>query len=112
MGRQGAANQLGGAKALLVHGQPRYIEDGLEIAIAMHQAGPCALKIPFRQLCFDQQPSQLEVHFRSICSAILQGDSGSETKLRLKPRLNPQEGTHSPPAQDARVTKNIHQQGV
>src|ERR1700733_11030952 len=112
MGSQGAANQLAGAKPFFVSGQSRHIEDGLEIAIAMHQVVPCALKISFGQLCFNQQPSQLEVLFTSILCAIFQGDSGPETEIGMKPRFDPEQGTDSGTMRDARIAKDIHKQRV
>ena len=78
----------------------------------MHQVAPCGLEIAFRQLGFDEQLSQLQVHLTSILRAVLQRDSRSEAKGRMKSRLDPEQGTDSRAAQDSRVTENVHEQRV
>ena len=78
----------------------------------MHQVAPGALKISFSQLCLDQQASQLEVDFTTIFSAVFQWDSRPESKIRMKPGLDPEQGTESRAVQDARVTKDIHQERI
>src|ERR1700761_9331897 len=51
---QRATNQLTGAKPIILHGQAAHVEDLLQIPIAMNQIAPGALKIPFRELRFDE----------------------------------------------------------
>jgi len=77
----------------LCHGQPRQIEDCFQIAIAMHQVSPRGLEITFRQFGLNQEAPQLQVDFRTILRAALQGDPRSETKAGPDTWRKPEKGT-------------------
>src|SRR5271156_3912908 len=84
-----AADELRRTVFFLCHGEPRQVEDGFQIAIAMHQVQPRGLEISFRQFGLNQEIPQLQVDFRSILRAALQGDPRSETKAGPDTRRKP-----------------------
>ena len=109
---EGAADELRRAVFFLCHGQPCQIEDGFQIAIAMHQVHPRSLEITFRQFGLNQKTPQLEVDFRSVLGAALQGDPRSETKARPNTGRKAEKGTERRPAKHPWVAKDVHQQRV
>src|ERR1700761_4536948 len=78
----------------------------------MHQVAPCRLKIAFRQLGFDEEIAQFQIHLTTILGSVLQRDSRSDAKLGTNTGWDSKQGTDRLAAQDSRIAKNIHKQRV
>jgi hypothetical protein len=110
--RQGAANQLARAVFFFPYRQAIDLKNRIEIAIAMHKVAPCRLKIAFCQLGFDEEIAQFQIHLTSILGAVLQGDPRPDPKLGMDAGWDSEQGTDGLAAQDSRVAKDVHEQGV
>src|ERR1700678_3296164 len=70
------------------------------------------LEITLRQFGFNQQTPQLQVDFRPILAAALEGDPRSEAKAGPDTRRKSEKGTDRWAAKHPWIAKNVHQQRV
>jgi hypothetical protein len=70
------------------------------------------LKVRFRELGLDHQVSESHVDFGSVRSAVAEGDSRPESKLRRQPARHSQHGTQVANRYAAPAAKYIHEQRI
>ena len=78
----------------------------------MHEVASRRLKIAFRQLGFDEEIAQFQIHLTSILAPALQRDPRPDTKLSMNAGWDSEQGTDGLAAQDSRVAKDVHEQRV
>lgn len=78
----------------------------------MYEVAPCRLEVAFRQLGFDEEIAQFQIHLTSILATALQRDPRPDAKLSMNAAWDSEQGTDGLAAQDSRVTKDVHEQRV
>src|ERR1700733_1933696 len=78
----------------------------------MHEVAPRRLKIAFRQLGFDEEIAQFQIHLTSILGPVLQRNPRPYAKLGTNAGWDSEQGTDGLAAQDSRIAKYVHQQRV